>query len=127
MSEAAPSNPMMIDDFAILPDGQDTILTGMLVWCVGCGWCGQVGVGAQGFERVSEKAPGGRDNSMFTTRTGLNMRPKSIRNSAIRTYYQGRSDSLNRLVNQYTNAGSTMSLLLLLLTKYTTSPRCTSS
>ena len=39
---------MMIDDFAILPYGQDMILTGILEWWVGCGWCGQVGVGVSG-------------------------------------------------------------------------------
>ena len=39
---------MMIDDFAILTYGQDMILTGILEWWVGCGWCGQVGVGVSG-------------------------------------------------------------------------------
>ena len=39
---------MMIDDFAILPYGQDMILTGILVWWVRCGWCGRFGVGVSG-------------------------------------------------------------------------------
>ena len=39
---------MMIEDFAISPDGQDMNLTGILEWWVGCGWCGQVGVGVTG-------------------------------------------------------------------------------